>query len=297
MKVGVILPHGVWDEFDGLEPHAAWNHLRRLTMKVESLGFESVWISDHFTTVEVSPGAMVFEAFTSLCALAAVTSRIRLGTLVLCAAYRNAALTAKMLCTLDAISGGRVEVGIGSGWKEDEFRGYGYGFPETRERLAILADTLEVITRMLGPGKATWQGTHASVDVASEPKSVQAPRLPVMVGGNGRLVTWRLAARYADELNLDGLLPDQVEEALPVIAARCVEEGRDPQTLRVSVYAGPGLLKPGAPRVAALRRFAGMGLSRTILDLDPTAIHSSDHLDALAQDVRQAGLHLSAPSD
>jgi alkanesulfonate monooxygenase SsuD/methylene tetrahydromethanopterin reductase-like flavin-dependent oxidoreductase (luciferase family) len=251
LKVGVILPHGVWDEFRGLQPHAAWNYLRELTLEVESLGFESAWISDHFTTVEERPGAIVFEALASLCALAAATQRIRLGTLVLCSAYRNAALVAKMLCTLDAISAGRVELGIGSGWKEDEFRGYGYGFPETKARLAMLTDTLEVITRMLRPGVATWQGRHASVDTASEPKSVQKPRLPVMVGGNGRVVTWRLAARYADELNLDGLLPDQVEEAVPVIASRCIEEGRDPRSLRVSVYAGPSLLKPGTARVDA----------------------------------------------
>jgi alkanesulfonate monooxygenase SsuD/methylene tetrahydromethanopterin reductase-like flavin-dependent oxidoreductase (luciferase family) len=293
LKVGVILPHGVWDEFRGLEAPEAWDHLRRLALDVEAMGFESIWISDHFKTVEERPGAMVFEALTSLCALAAVTYRIRLGTLVLCAAYRNAALTAKMLCTLDAISGGRVDLGIGSGWKEDEFRGYGYGFPGTKERLAILEDTLEVISRMLGPGIATWHGEHASVvELESEPKSSQTPRLPIMVGGNGRRVTWRLAARYADELNLDGLMPDQVEEALPVIATRCIEEGRDPQSLRVSVYAGPKLLTTGAARVAALRRFAELGLARVIVDVDAQAIVSPDHLHSLARDVQEAGFAL-----
>jgi alkanesulfonate monooxygenase SsuD/methylene tetrahydromethanopterin reductase-like flavin-dependent oxidoreductase (luciferase family) len=282
----------VWDEFNGLEAHDAWSHLRRLALDAEALGFESIWISDHVTTVEDRPDAMVFEAFTTLCALAAQTGRIRLGTLVLCAAYRNAALTAKMLCTLDAISGGRVELGIGSGWKQDEFSGYGYGFPDTRERLAILADALEVITRMLRPGVASWHGQHASVNVASEPKSVQTPRLPIMVGGNGRLVTWRLAARHADELNLDGLLPHQVEEALPVIAARCIEEGRDPASLRVSVYAGPHLLSPGAARMAALRRFGELGVARVIVDVDAQAVHSPGPLDSLACDVEAAGFEL-----
>lgn len=292
MKVGVILPHGVWNEFEGLDPHQAWNGMLKVAADAEELGFESIWLSDHFTTVNDRPEAMVLEAITSLSALAAVTRRIRLGTLVLGAAYRNAALTAKMLCTLDAISAGRVELGIGAGWKEDEFRGYGYGFPATKERLAILADQLEVISRMLGPGKATWVGRHASVDATNEPKSVQSPRLPIMVGGNGRLVTWRLAARYADELNLDGLLPDQVEESLPVIKARCVEEGRDPAGLRVSVYAGPKLLAPGAERVAALRRYAGLGLTRVIVDVDRQAIHSRRHLEDLVRDVSQAGVAL-----
>ncbi len=290
MKVGVILNHRAWQEFQGLQPHQAWNSLRQLAIRADELGFDSAWLSDHFTTIQDRHDDIALEAFTSLAALAAVTQRIRLGHLVLCAAFRNPALTAKMICTLDAISGGRVELGIGAGWKEDEWRGYGYGFPDTKERLAILADHLEVISRMLGPGKATWHGRHASVvDAVNEPKSVQAPRLPIMVGGNGRLVTWRLAARYADELNLDGLLPDQVGEALPVIKSRCKEVGRDPTGLRVSVYAGPGLLTPGAHRAAALRRYADLGLARVIVDLDPQAIRSRSHLEELARDVRDAG--------
>jgi alkanesulfonate monooxygenase SsuD/methylene tetrahydromethanopterin reductase-like flavin-dependent oxidoreductase (luciferase family) len=279
----------VWDEFKGLHPQQAWSGLRKVAADAEQLGFDSIWLSDHFTTVEEEPDAIVLEAFTCLSALAAVTERIRLGTLVLCAAYRNAALTGKMLCTLDAISGGRVELGIGAGWKEDEFRGYGYGFPDTKERLAILSDHLEVISRMLGPARATWHGQHASVDAVSFPKSVQTPRLPIMVGGNGKLVTWRLAARYADELNLDGLLPDQVEEALPVIRLRCTEEGRDPKNLRVSVYAGPGLLAPGAHRAAALRRYSELGMTRVIVDVDRRAIDSRSHLEQLASDVKEAG--------
>jgi alkanesulfonate monooxygenase SsuD/methylene tetrahydromethanopterin reductase-like flavin-dependent oxidoreductase (luciferase family) len=113
-----------------------------------------------------------------------------------------------------------------------------------------------------------------------------------MVGGNGPLVTWRLAARYADELNLDGLLPDQVEEALPVIKLRCIEEGRDPTELRVSVYAGPKLLSPGADRVAALRRYADLGLTRVIVDVDREAIRSRRHLEDLVRDVSQAGMAL-----
>lgn len=287
----MILPHGVWDEFAGREPWEAWDGVRRVAMDAEELGFESVWLSDHFLTIEDRPDAFVLEALGCLFALAPVTKRVRLGTLVLGAAYRNPALTAKMLCTLDAISDGRAELGIGAGWKEDEFRAYGYGFPPTGERLAILADQLEVITRMLGPGSATWQGVHASVtDAANAPKPVQRPRLPVMVGGNGQRVTWRLAARYADELNLDGLLPEAVKEALPVVAERCAEAGRDPRSLRVSVYAGPRLLSPGPGRSAALRRYAELGISRVICDVDRSAIDSGAALQQLARDVGAAGL-------
>ena len=110
------------------------------------------------------------------------------------------------------ISGGRAELGIGAGWKEDEWLAYGYGFPDAPTRLAILADHLEIITRMLAPGRATYDGAHAQViDAIHEPKGLQQPRLPIVVGGNGPKVTWRLAARFADELNLDALMPDEVE--------------------------------------------------------------------------------------
>ena len=155
---------------------------------------------------------------------------------MICTAFRNPALTAKMIGTLDVISGGRMELGIGAGWKEDEWRAYGYGFPDTKTRLATLADHLEVITRMLAPGHATFAGTYASVtDAINVPRGLQEPRVPIMVGGNGPKVTWRLAARFADELNLDWLTPDEIREAKPVIASRCEEIGRDPATLRLSV--------------------------------------------------------------
>ena len=159
------------------------------------------------------------------------TERVRLGQVVICTAFRNPALTAKMIGTLDVISGGRMELGIGAGWKEDEWRAYGYGFPDTKTRLATLSDHLEVITRMLAPGHATFAGTYASVtDAVNVPRGLQEPRVPIMVGGNGPKVTWRLAARHADELNLDWLTPDEVRDAKPVIASRCEEIGRDPAT-------------------------------------------------------------------
>ena len=133
-----------------------------------------------------------------------------------------------------------MELGIGAGWKRDEWLAYGYGFPETRERLARLGDDLGVITAMLAGDRhqhATYEGTYAHVrDAINVPKPIQRPRVPIMVGGNGPNVTWRLAARYADELNVDGLSPAEVAEALPVIASRCEEIGRDPATLPVSVH-------------------------------------------------------------
>jgi alkanesulfonate monooxygenase SsuD/methylene tetrahydromethanopterin reductase-like flavin-dependent oxidoreductase (luciferase family) len=219
-----------------------------------------------------------------------VTSRARLGHLVLAAAYRPAGLTAKMISTLDVIAAGRAELGIGAGWKEDEWRAYGYGFPDVPERLAILTDHLEVISRMLAPGHATWAGRHASVDNAiHEPKSAGG-HIPVLIGGNGPRVTWRLAARFADELNLDALMPDEVERAMPVIRARCEEIGRDPATLRVSVHVwgrpdAPG----GAARRERLRAFRDIGVARVMLQ-GFGAVSDPGLLERIADDCAAVGL-------
>ena len=186
MRVGVIVPQGWTREYEGWEPAAAWTRTVSVARQVDRLGFDSLWLFDHFHTRPEPIDAITFESFTSLSALAALTTRVRIGHSVLCTAFRNPALTAKMAATLDVISGGRFELGIGSGWKEDEFRGYGYPFPSRAGRLATLGDHLEVITRMLAPGRATFEGVHATVlDAINEPRGLQQPRVPIMVGGNG----------------------------------------------------------------------------------------------------------------
>ena len=184
-------------------------------------------------------------------------------------AFRNPALTAKMISTMDSISGGRIELGIGAGWKRDEWLAYGYGFPETKERLARLADDLEVITRMVEGDEhqhATYEGRYSTVrDAINVPKPIQQPRVPIIVGGNGPNVTWRLAARHADELNLDGMAPSEVAEALPVIRSRCEEIDRDPATLTGEVHIwGEMFSKGGTARIGALAAYRDAGVSRVM---------------------------------
>src|SRR6476661_2924171 len=229
MKIGAVVPQGWVGEYNGWEPLDAWRRTTEVAREAERLGFESIWLFDHVHTVPRPTDELTFESFTSLSALAALTERVRIGHVVICTAFRNPALTAKMIGTLDVISGGRMVLGIGAGWKEDEFVAYGYPYPPTGERLRILADHLEVISRMLGPGRATFEGPYAHVrDAINLPRGLQQPRVPIMIGGNGPNVTWRLAARLADELNLDNLTPAEVAEALPTIRARCEEVDRDP---------------------------------------------------------------------
>jgi len=296
MDVGVVVPQGWTGEYDGWDARRAWDRTAAVAGQAERLGFESAWVFDHFQTEPVPTDELTFESFTTLAALAAQTKRIRLGQVVICTAFRNPALTAKMIGTLDVISGGRMELGIGAGWKEDEWRAYGYGFPDTRTRLATLADHLEVISRMLGPGHATFAGEHASVtDAINVPRGLQEPRVPIMVGGNGPKVTWRLAARFADELNVDWLTPDEVVAAKPVIAARCEEIGRDPATLRISVNISRYDITPGGPkRIELLAGYREAGVDR-VMALIPESAVSDEPLESFAADARVAGCNLAQP--
>jgi F420-dependent oxidoreductase-like protein len=294
MEIGVVVPQGWTGEYDGWEPRRAWERTVAVTRQAERLGFESAWVFDHFQTEPEPADELTFESFTTLAALAATTERLRLGQVVICAAFRNPALTAKMIGTLDVISGGRMELGIGAGWKEDEWRAYGYGFPDTKTRLATLADHLEVITRMLAPGHATFSGTHASVaDAINVPRGLQQPRIPIMVGGNGPNVTWRLAARFADELNLDWLTPDEVRDAKTVISSRCEEIDRDPATLRISVNISRYVIEhEGAPRIELLGAYREAGVDRVMGLIQATAL-SDEPLESLAEDAREAGCSLA----
>ncbi|MEO8228862.1 MAG: TIGR03560 family F420-dependent LLM class oxidoreductase [Chloroflexota bacterium] len=296
MKIGAIVPQGWVGEYNGWDPLDAWRRTTEVALQAERLGFESIWLFDHFHTVPRPTDEITFESFTSLSALAAITTRVRIGHIVICTAYRNPALTAKMISTMDAIAGGRMELGIGAGWKRDEWLAYGYGFPATKERLARLGDDLEAITRMLAGDKhthATYEGKYSSVrDAINVPKPIQKPRVPIMVGGNGPNVTWRLAARHADELNLDGMTPAEVEEALPVIRSRCEEIGRDPATLALSVHIWHEQLGEGVPRVELLGAYAAAGVDR-VMTMARASATSDDALESLASDARAAGLELA----
>ena len=294
MRLGAIVPQGWTGEYDGWDPRAAWARTVAVARQAERLGFESIWLFDHVHTVPEPTDEITFESFTSLAALAAQTERVRLGHIVICTAFRNPALTAKMISTLDTISGGRMELGIGAGWKRDEWEAYGYGFPPTRERLGRLRDDLGVITAMLAGDRhehATYEGEHARVlDARNVPKPIQRPRVPIMVGGNGPEVTWRLAARFADELNLDGMTPAEVDEALPVIRARCEEIGRDPATLPVSVHLyWEDIEEPGQRRVDLLAAHREQGIARG-MGLVRASADTDEALEALAEDARAAGL-------
>ncbi len=303
MKIGIVVPQGWVLEYRGWAGADAWQRTVEVTQQAERLGFESVWMYDHFHTWPQPEDTVVLEPFVALTALAALTRRVRIGHIVICTGFRNPALTAKMISTLDVVSGGRAELGIGAGWKQEEWEAFGYDYPSTRERLAALRDHLEVITRMLLPGaeRATFEGRYARVAGAiNQPKPLQQPRVPIMVGGNGPEVTWRLAARFADELNLDGLTPPEVAEALPIIHSRCEEIGRDPASLALSVHTwreSPGVSTPGQQRIDLYGDYRELGISRVQSFIDGM-VDGPEALESFATDLRVAGAALEpAPTD
>jgi len=295
MQVGLMAPQGWKREYDGWEPKPAWAQTLELAAQAETLGFESLWVFDHFHTVPEPTDEMTLESFAVLAALAVATERVRLGHMVVCTGFRNPALTAKQSSTIDVISGGRFELGIGAGWKEEEWRAYGYGFPPLAERLAVLGDHLQVITAMLAPGRATFDGPYAQVRGAiNEPRGVQEPRIPIIVGGNGPKVTAGYAIRYADELNYVFLGPDEVADRMRQVRERCEAEGRDPATLRFSLYARDDQLRDaGQARVDLIGRFAVIGLDRLVAF--PTRWSpTTDAQAAFAADCVAAGIVLDA---
>jgi F420-dependent oxidoreductase-like protein len=294
MQVGLMAPQGWKGDYDGWPPAEAWARTVDLAKQAEDLGFESLWVFDHFHTVPQPTDEITFESFSVLAALAMATSRVRLGHMVVCTGFRNPALTAKLTSTLDVISGGRFELGIGAGWKEDEWVAYGYGFPPLAERLAALGDHLEIITEMLQPGRSTYEGRHAHVRGAiNEPRGLQEPRIPIIVGGNGREKTAGYAIRYADELNFVFLEPDDIVQRMTDVRERCVAEGRDPSTLRFSLYERDERMRDkGQARIDRLARFAEIGLDRLVAF--PTRWSPTREAQAaFAEDCRSAGISLA----
>lgn len=291
MKAGIYMPNGVQGEFAGWDPALAWERSLQIGLLAERLGFDAVWVPDHLQNIRRHDDAPTFESFVHLTALAGRTSKVRLGHGVICAGFRNPALLAKMMATLDVASAGRAELAIGAGWNEWEYRGFGYDFPPIAERLALMEETLEVLTRAFEPGPASWGGERVGVEeLILEPKGVQQQRMRIIVGGNGPNVTWRLAARFADELNLDGPAVDDVAGWMPRIRQRCEEIDRDPDTLPVSALIWwRGVT--GQPRVESLQRLALAGLSCVHSDF-VEAVESDEPIEAFAEDCRAAGVEL-----
>lgn len=245
MRFGIALPH-----YDFSLPGRAltWQGVRDWARRAEDLGFDSVWMSDHlFWDLERYGGSeepqQTLECFTTLAGLAVSTSRVRIGSLVACNDLRSPALLAKMAATLDVLSGGRVEIGIGAGWYEAEYQAAGLSFDPPAVRVSRLAEAVRVLTGMLSSDSFSFEGRHYRVrDAYNLPRSGQQPRPPVFVGGKGDRIA-SIAGRYADGYNtVWAWTPLDYRRRVEHVEGAASKAGRDPASIRktVGLYCLPG---------------------------------------------------------
>ena len=231
LRFGLQIPSFAW----ATSPASLGAELRSIVSRAEAAGFASVWLMDHFRQIPMfgPPWHDMLESWTALAHLAASTSTIRLGTLVTGITYRNLAHLAKIVATVDVLSGGRVTCGLGAAWFEQEHAAYAMRFPPRAERFALLEDALQLLPLMWGPGAPAFHGRTIDVPEAMcYPRPVQA-RVPLLVGGNGEQRTLALAARYADACNLIGEI-DVVRRTVAVLRRHCERFDRDPREVAVT---------------------------------------------------------------
>ena len=238
LQFGVSLPQGWNMELAGIKnPIEAYEVMTRVAQTADDVGFASAWLVDHFHTTPRPSQEVTFECWTTTAALARDTRRIRIGQTVTCNGYRNPALLAKMASTVDILSHGRLTFGIGAGWHEQEYRGYGYNFPDTTERLRRLDEAVQVILAMWTQEEAAFEGKYYQVRGAiNQPKGVQQPHIPLLIGGGGEQVTLKLVAQYADACNVFGDL-ETIKHKFAVLKEHCKAIERDYESIHRTVGA------------------------------------------------------------
>jgi F420-dependent oxidoreductase-like protein len=223
----MFVPQGWRHDLVGIDPAEQWGTMNGLAAHADAGPWESLWVYDHFHTVPVPSEEATHEAWTLMAAFAATTSRIRLGQMCTCMGYRNPVYLAKVAATADIISGGRIEMGIGAGWYEHEWKAYGYGFPRAGERLAYLDEGVQIMRQAWTTGTATLNGKHYQVDGAIvRPLPLQEGGIPMWIAGGGEKVTLRIAAQYADYTNFVGT-PEGFAHKSEVLLDHCRTHGTD----------------------------------------------------------------------
>jgi probable F420-dependent oxidoreductase len=282
VKVGLLLPE-TEGQLDGTNPR--WRDILAMASAAEEVGFDSVWVTDHLIQKDDEHGTRgMWECWSLISALAASTQRVEVGTLVMCTGFRNPALLAKMADTVDEISGGRLLLGLGSGWNETEYHAFGYPFDH---RVARFEEALQIISNLLKTGRANFEGEfYQAHDCELRPRGPRQNGPPILVGTTGPRML-ELTARHADGWNVwfsgfNNKLEDLVELLKKVYAA-CEAVGRDPATLErsaaIKVEVGPHRPSPmstdpisGSPEeiAATLRKYAEAGISHLQVWVEPT---------------------------
>ncbi|MFM8626680.1 MAG: LLM class F420-dependent oxidoreductase [Actinomycetota bacterium] len=249
---GMFIPQGWKMELSSIEGAAdKWNRAVEIAVSAEELGFDSIWVYDHFHNVPRPAQEAVFECWTTMAAISQRTSRIRLGQMVGCNSYRNPGLLAKITSTVDVISGGRLDWGIGAGWYENEYRGYGYEFAKPSDRIGMLRETVEIVKSMWTKPETTYEGKHYRLSRANcDPKPLQAPHPPVWIGGGGEQLTLRVVAQHADVSNFGSSL-EEFTRKREILKGHCATVGRDEDEIRKTISSEVFIRETEAEVVAA----------------------------------------------
>ena len=249
--------------------------------------FESAWNFDHFEPIIDKPrNGPCLEGWTSLAALAQATSRIRIGCMVTGMPYRHPSLLANMAATVDVISGGRLELGLGAGWNQAEADALGIELPPLKERFDRFDEGLEVVTRLLRDDIANFSGEHFSlVDAFCEPKPIQRPNPPIWIGGDGPRRTLRAVARHADYWNTPFASPESFARSLEILHGHCEEIGRDPSDITVTAQVIHDPATGGAATRERVEELGEAGCELVVLYL-PETHHNAAEVEAIAEALR-----------
>jgi F420-dependent oxidoreductase-like protein len=213
--------------------HTSYGDYQALWKQVEGLGFDWASVFDHFLPIQSDPEGPCFEGLTLLSAMAAQTSTLRCGIIVVGNTYRNPALLANIATTIDHVSGGRLELGIGAAWYEMEHEEYGIPFPTTGRRIRMMGETAKILKSLWTEHRTTFEGRYYTIrDALCEPKPVQQPHIPLWIGGQGEQLTLRMVAESADGWNTFYMPEEAYRHKLDVLARHCAEVGRDPGDIR-----------------------------------------------------------------
>jgi len=233
LQFGISLPQGwTMDLASITDPVEAYETTTSVAQTADEYGYESVWLVDHFHTIPQPSQEVTFESWTTTAALARDTKRVRIGQMVTCNSYRNPALLAKMASTVDVLSHGRLNFGIGSGWYEHEYRAYGYEYPDAQTRLKQLREAVQIILAMWTQEEAHFEGKYYQIHGAiNQPKGVQKPHIPMLIAGGGEQVTLKLVAQYGDACNVNGDLAT-IKHKFEVLKQHCETVGRDYKSIK-----------------------------------------------------------------
>ena len=211
----------------GIPPERHWDTMKSVAMTIERSGYESLFVYDHFHTIPIPSQEVTYEAWTLMAALATVTDTVRLGQMCTCNGYRSPAYLAKIAASVDVISGGRLEMGIGAGWYGHEFDGYGYEFPEPSTRIGQLGEAVEIMRRMWTEPEVDYEGKYYQLQGAiCQPKPLQEPHIPLWIAGGGEQLTLKVAARHAQYTNFADNVEGFVRKS-DILRKHCQDVGSD----------------------------------------------------------------------